>query len=905
VIGRYSSRRGPLGDFLPSRLRGARAYDRIAGFFRSSILEIAGEALDEMAEGAVARVVCNSQLDPRDVETARAAKQAMNREWREGIPEDVSPPLQKRLARLYRFLCSGRLQVRVLADEHFGLVHGKAGVITRADGGRECFLGSANESLTAWQMNYELVWTDDSAEGVGWVAEEFEALWLHPAAVDLAEAVVQEIGRLSQRVVLPDVRRWKEETGGEAAPAAVELPLYRRENGLWAHQKYFIRRAFEEHKRWGVRLLLADQVGLGKTVQLALTAKLMALWDEGPILVLAPKALLLQWQDELWNQLQLPSAVWTGRQWVDEQGIPYPDRGIEELRRCPRRVGIVSTGLIVQGMEAPEILKRQRYLCVILDEAHHARRTNLGPRRRNEQAQANNLMAFMREIAPKCRSLLLATATPVQLDPIEAFDLLEILNTGSERVLGSRFDHWITEPRVGLDYILGRHTPPESLPEAWEWIRDPLPPGDEGRDFQVLRSELGLGDDKTWAKAADLDRLRPLTKQRLRDVTRVFFRRHHPYIRHIVRRTREYLEEHLDPETNEPYLKPVRVRLFGERPEEAVPLPGFLQDAYEAAEKFCDLLGMRPGLNSGILKTILLRRVGSTIKAGRETARTLLGEGTELGDAEADEQRGTSRLRPFSKDERDELQRFARLLDENREEDPKARVVERYLLDGAGGSGPWLNLGCIVFSQYFDSVYWLAERLSDRLPDEPIGIYAGASASGLIRARVFTRMDRETIKEKVRRGELRLIIGTDAASEGLNLQRLGTLINLDLPWNPTRLEQRKGRIQRIGQLRDEVLIANLRYRGSVEDRVHHFLSERLQSIRDLFGQLPDTLEDVWVAIALHDEERAREVIDAVPADHPFVMRYDQVERVDWESCSVVLDSKSQLEALLKGWQVPP
>ena len=43
----------------------------------------------------------------------------------------------------------------------------------------------------------------------------------------------------------------------------------------------------------------------------------------------------------------------------------------------------------------------------------------------------------------------------------------------------------------------------------------------------------------------------------------------------------------------------------------------------------------------------------------------------------------------------------------------------------------------------------------------------------------------------VRRGELRLLLGTDAASEGLNLQRLGTLINLDLPWNPTRLEQRK------------------------------------------------------------------------------------------------------------------
>lgn len=78
---------------------------------------------------------------------------------------------------------------------------------------------------------------------------------------------------------------------------------------------------------------------------------------------------------------------------------------------------------------------------------------------------------------------------------------------------------------------------------------------------------------------------------------------------------------------------------------------------------------------------------------------------------------------------------------------------------------------------------------------------ARAAKWGIIERGLFHRLNREALKRRITTGELRLAIGTDAASEGLNLQRLGTLINLDLPWNPTRLEQRKGRIQRIGQLR--------------------------------------------------------------------------------------------------------
>jgi hypothetical protein len=162
------------------------------------------------------------------------------------------------------------------------------------------FIGSANESRTAWTNNYELVWLDESLEGVQWVQEEFDTLWSSSRAIDLAEAVVEDVFRLVHRVVISDVTTWKNEEARPAEPI-VELPIYREENGLWAHQKYFIKLAFDAHKNGGARYLLADQVGLG-TIQLALEQSLWPLRRKAhPHSV--PRPLMNQWQDELWNML--------------------------------------------------------------------------------------------------------------------------------------------------------------------------------------------------------------------------------------------------------------------------------------------------------------------------------------------------------------------------------------------------------------------------------------------------------------------------------------------------------------------------------------------------------------------------------------------------------------------------
>src|SRR5690606_17123642 len=105
-----------------------------------------------------------------------------------------------------------------------------------------------------------------------------------------------------------------------------------------------------------------------------------------------------------------------------------------------------------------------------------------------------------------------------------------------------------------------------------------------------------------------------------------------------------------------------------------------------------------------------------------------------------------------------------------------------------------------------------------------------------------------------------------------------------------------------GQRYDRIYVYNMRYKGSVEDRVHELLSKRLENIHGLFGQIPDVLRDVWVEEAVGNREEAKRKIDAVPARHPFEIRYHEgVEPVDWESCGEVLDDHEKRRLLLAGW----
>ena len=128
---------------------------------------------------------------------------------------------------------------------------------------------------------------------------------------------------------------------------------------------------------------------------------------------------------------------------------------------------------------------------------------------------------------------------------------------------------------------------------------------------------------------------------------------------------------------------------------------------------------------------------------------------------------------------------------------------------------------------------------------------------------------KEDIKSRFREGELKLLLCTESASEGLNLQTCGVLFNYDLPWNPMRVEQRIGRIDRIGQRYPTVRIHNFYYDGTVEAKVYKKLRDRINAFASVVGNLQPILAKVPTFI-----ERA--VMSADPEEEDVLLsEFDQ------------------------------
>jgi hypothetical protein len=550
AIERFSSRRQALGPVLSERLNGAKRYLRIAGYFRSSLLEVVGEALDTVQE---IKVICNGDLDLFDVKVAKAARDGQEALARTLVSnwqstEDGLDLLlaRERYRRLHDLLASARMKVRVVPrDTDNVFVHGKAGVIEHADGRVYSFAGSVNDSATALRHAYEILWGDEDEGAATWVREEFEYFWAQ--GVDLPDAVIKHVAAMANRIEYRSIEAARD-LAETIAPDAIlaERPIYKGGQILRSWQKRFVQTCVEDWKLNGkARYLIADDVGLGKTLSMAAAALVLSLLDDRPVLILAPATLIWQWQEELEDKLGIPAAVWSTQKkcWLDAERRTLTQKGDPEfVAKCPWRIGMVSTGLIVNGDDKGErgALAKKSFGVIILDEAHKAR-AQRETRGGQTTVKSNNLLEFMRKAARNAGSVILGTATPTQLDAVELWDLLAALNQGAPQVLGTPFDggEWMRDESI--EFLTGARPWPSNETARWGLFRNPLPPAAEHAVFRDIRNDAGIPLNNVVGPRFD---------QLGQDVRRDFLQefnylaeQHNPIVRRVIRRTRPMLEE--------------------------------------------------------------------------------------------------------------------------------------------------------------------------------------------------------------------------------------------------------------------------------------------------------------------------------------------------------------------------
>lgn len=907
-INRFSSLRHRLDHvFLADRLRGAKSYKRIAGYFRSSILELVGEQIEDIPE---VRIICNSELDPHDVMVSKAAReQALKERWNQEPIETEAFFHRDRYRKLFNLLSSGRVQIKVVPKDRVFL-HGKAGVITLANGERTSFLGSINESRAAFASNYEILWEDNSEAGCNWVDDEFELLWKE--GHDLPDAILTEVKRISERI---EVSFGSLPTIDVPAAAMVESPIYRGGEQLQPWQKAFVSTFLEHREIYGkARLLIADEVGLGKTLSMATSAIVASLLGDGPVLILCPATLTLQWQAELKDRLGIPSGVWVSNQkcWVDNEGRTILTRGPEDIARCPFQVAIVSTGLIVHQSKEAEILLKLRVGTLILDESHKARqRSTMG-----KNPVPNNLLAFMLEMANNARHVILGTATPIQTAVSELWDLMSILNQSADFVMGrDQFSIWRfwqqTHPIITGNELVNN----ENM--AWDLLRSPLP----GKNTPMMddickqivmgvRSDLNLTDGQ-FNIPEPVTSLGPFTRKDIQDtINTKFFQRNNPFVRHVVLRRRDTLE-------NLGLLEKIAVNVHPNPDAPPGTYPGVtfigkgimtnrpFELAYEEAEKFINVLSERTK-GAKLLRSVFLQRICSSFESGRLTVQRMLDRTVDMSeDNEQLEMAELGILQTLTEEEIEHLEAIKDELSRPEAVDPKLSAVRWFLQSHHTDGKNWSEHGCIIFSQYYDTAYWVAKTLAKDFPGRVVGVYAGAGKSGLFRDGEFISVKRDAIKKLVKTREVQILVATDAACEGLNLQTLGTLINIDLPWNPSRLEQRLGRIKRFGQARESVDMLNLTYHATRDEDVYNTISSRMKNKFDIFGGLPDCIDDDWIEDIEEFEELAQthlhlrgQTSDIFKDTWGSTVTSDQDR---WETCTKVL-SRSDIEKIMgKPW----
>ena len=510
---------------------------------------------------------------------------------------------------------------------------------------------------------------------------------------------------------------------------------------------------------------------------------------------------------------------------------------------------------------------------VVLDEAHHARRRAAGARK---EGGPNALLALMRQLRAYTRGLVLLTATPMQVHPVEVWDLLDLLGLPSE---------WTADAFLKFFEDVDHPNPsPEALERMAQLFRA-VERDYGGASTDAAQRLTGLSRLKTakvlraLRDAASIPRRQMETPERRAALAVV--RAHTPIRRLVSRHTRELLRRYFKAGM---LSTPIAERRVEDRFIDMTPAERALYNAVEAYIAHTYDKASGPERSAvGFVMTIYRRRLASSFAALRSTFENRLdgmagreqvpspGLDDDVPDDEAaDEVLDADEVAAMEREAlvHEERTEIASLLDRVRVLPPDGKlstlkdVLAELRRDGYRQT--------MVFTQYTDTMDFLRDEL---LGEDDLRIMCFSGRGGEIPSAggaAWRTIGRDDAKRRFRDGEADVLLCTDAAAEGLNFQFCGALVNYDMPWNPMRVEQRIGRIDRLGQTHSTLRIVNLHYEGTVETDVYRALRERIGLFETVVGrlqpilaQLPRTISDAVLSGGDRESADRANIVDVI------------------------------------------
>ncbi|WP_159690405.1 DEAD/DEAH box helicase [Cognatazoarcus halotolerans] len=961
---RYAGQAGTLVRefFIPVLSRAVR-YDRQTGYFDSASLVQMAEGLAGLIQNAKPsskeppiRIIAGATWTEADVDAYRRGKAPLAESLgtslldrfapsddecvRLGLPKGWKPEADQiarhRLGTLAWLVASGMLEVRValpldpsgrpyLPGRQGALYHPKSGVLYDGEGQRILFQGSINETGAAWARNREKFdvkrswFSAQDVEDIDAEEQEFKVIWdgddPQLLVLPLPKAVKERLLDFTpsdgppNRDALEPAALIPSEEDRVTARRYLEAPR-RPENAhlvlspLWSdgahfrpfpHQDRVYRRASEEYPR---SFLFCDEVGLGKTIEGGLALRRLLLRGQvSRILLIVPRSLVRQWMEELREKLALTGWFYDGRALHDVAGRR------REVASALAEPGIIVTSrhLIARSDRRAEVLAAPPWDLVIVDEAHAARRSGLDD-------APNQLLSLLQDIRRRQLSptLWLLTATPMQLDPIEVFDLLRLCGLEGQAwgdwVQPSGFQQFFEDLRT-----FGNRPPMRqnvvrmagiAVRQGAPALNETAPPRQHWSGFQwenFVRSVNQSTAEFATRLAIRLSQLNALQAEALIP----FLARQTPLGVLMFRHTRSTLRAYqaVGMVSKLAYRRPEDVPVdFASAEEEHLYLR-----IDEMCRQFYRLADFPPDERSGVgfLMAVFRKRLASSFHAfrlslerRRDLIRAIQDKLSEyditaiqhqLVSAESEEEDEAAEVEAAFDRERQRLTRLygdptrRQSLDEERKYlDDYIRALNRWNSDSkfqrfdetlralvAGGHR------VIVFTQYLDTLDFIRDRLVARFGDR-MACYSGRGGEVWdASANTWKLVDKAEIKARSKRDHdraIHVLLGTDAASEGLNLQQFSALVNYDLPWNPMRVEQRIGRIDRIGQESETVGIYNLYFRGTIEEDTYFTLKVRIRIFEEVVGPLQPILAEMprimsKVARGEMEQNEAQQLLD--------------------------------------------